>query len=254
MASGRHSKEGLEFEMSSTAPTQQIETPNSLHNVFSRPPLGIENGIHFFSEMKNDEYSYANEKLISEPRLIEFIPKRKYELALEVGAGNGRCAEPLSSICEHLIALESSREGLNQLISRKLGNVTPVLSYELQLPFLSNTFDLVASITVIEHIPPDKSIEFLTEHYRVLKHKGLFLIRNDAWAYGFYERHIGFKNRDADPTHINMITPRSLQKQLEQVGFKVIDSAYFPFYRATKLKLPLMDILATKGNFLCIKT
>ena len=48
-----------------------------------------------------------------------------------------------------------------------------------------------------------------------------------------------------------MITPRKLKSILIKLGFDVIDEAYFPYYRHTKLKLPLMDIFSTKGNFVC---
>lgn len=152
-----------------------------------------------------------------------------------------------------MVVLESSRDGLNQLIKRGLNNVIPVLSFDIELPFKTAIFDLVASITVIEHIPAALSMKFLTEQYRVLRSRGNFIIRNDAWAYGLYERYIGFKNRSADPTHVNMITPAALKKQLQQVGFEIMTEAYFPFYRYTKFNLPLMNIFATKGNFLCRK-
>ncbi len=50
---------------------------------------------------------------------------------------------------------------------------------------------------------------------------GIFLVRNDAWAYRIYERFIGFSGRKADPTHINMITPRRLKRQLIDIGLEV---------------------------------
>ena len=53
--------------------------------------------------------------------------------------------------------------------------------------------------------------------------------------------------------HMLMITPRRLKKILEKIGFQVLNEAYFPFYRITKIKLPLMDIFSTKGNFVCKK-
>jgi SAM-dependent methyltransferase len=232
-----------------------VSKKHNILNIFSKKPREIEDGIYVFSEMQKKEYSWEDgcSNQLEEPHLVEFFAGQKYNLALEVGAGNGRCAAPLSRVCDDLVVLESSRDGLNQLIKRGLGNTIPVLSFDSELPFKSDTFDLVASITVIEHIPSDSSIGFLEEHFRVLRPGGHFIIRNDAWAYGIYERYIGFKNRSADPTHINMITPAALKKQLRQVGFEIISEAYFPFYRYTKLNLPLMDIFATKGNFLCRK-
>lgn len=227
----------------------------NIHSIISKDPIGFEDGIYVFSEMEKNEYPWddCDSKLLEEPHLIEFLKNRPYSLALEVGAGNGRCSAPLSKICTDLVVLESSRNGLNQLLKRRLSNITPVLSYDKQLPFNSGVFDLVVSITVIEHIPKNNSLDFLKEHFRVLKPGGVFMIRNDAWAYGLYEKYVGFKNRSFDPTHINMMTPLTLKKQLKEVGFQIISEAYFPFYRYTKFKLPLMNIFATKGNFLCRK-
>jgi len=220
---------------------------------FSHPPI-IDGPIFFFSEMENNEYVWnAEDLLLEEPRLTEFFPSDHYHLGLEVGAGNGRCTAPLSRICDTLVALESSRKGICQLLSRRLQNIVPVLSYDLMLPFNSNIFDFVASVTVIEHIPAANSKAFLEEHFRVLRPGGIFLIRNDAWAYGVYEKFIGYRGRDADPSHINMITPRRLKAQLLDIGFEIISEAYFPFYRYTKRKLPLFDLFATKGNFICRK-
>ena len=228
---------------------------HNIQNIFNKKPQRIEDGIYVFSEMQKNEYSWKDgcSNQLEEPHLVEFFAGQEYNLALEVGAGNGRCAAPLSRVCDHLVVLESSRDGLNYLIKRDLGNTIPVLSFDIDLPFKSDIFNLVASITVIEHIPSDSSMRFLEEHFRVLRPAGHFIISNDAWAYGIYERYIGFKKKSADTTHINIITPAALKKQLLQVGFEIISEAYFPFYRYTKLNLPLMDIFATKGLFSCRK-
>ena len=229
-------------------------------DIFSKKPKKTNDGFLYISERPNNHYDWSKEKeiVLVEKILIEFLDKKNFLLALDSGSGNGRCTEPLSKICNKIIALDSSYEGLRQLKMRNLKNVYPLVSAESKLPFKDNIFDLISCITVIEHIPPDDAINFLKEHFRVLKPGGRFIIRNDAWAYGIYEKFIGFKSLDGqrkppDPTHINMITPRKLQKQLEDIGFTVINKSYFPFYRYKLNNFPLADIFATKGNFVCIK-
>ncbi|HHH50511.1 MAG TPA: class I SAM-dependent methyltransferase [Saprospiraceae bacterium] len=228
--------------------------PNRI-DVFSRLPCEISDDVYVFSSMDGDHDYWASETehLHIDDRITEFLPDHRYELALEVGAGNGRSTVPLSKLSGKLYALESSKIGIDRLKSRGLSNVINVLSYDIKLPFKDNMFDLVASVTVIEHIPANFAIEFLSEHYRVLKPGGILLIRNDAWFYGVLERWGYFDKENPDPTHINMITPKKLQKQLESLGFIIEAKAYFPFYRFIKGKLPLMDVLATKGNFICRK-
>lgn len=228
--------------------------------IFSKKPKILDEGFLYISERPNTHYDWVKEKeiVLVENILLEFLEKNNYLLALDSGAGNGRCTEPLSKVCKKLIALDSSFEGLKQLKKRNLTNVYPLVSAETTLPFKDNVFDLISCITVIEHIPPEDGINFLKEHFRVLKPGGSFIIRNDAWAYGIFEKFIGFKTfdgkkRPADPTHINMITPRKLQKQLEDIGFIVRNKAYFPFYRYNLNNIPFADIFATKGNFVCTK-
>ena len=229
-------------------------------DIFSVKPNITSEGLFYISERPDQHYDWTKEKdfLLVENRLVEFLDEKSYKLALDSGCGNGRCTEPLSKYCENLIALDSSKEGLNQLQKRSINNVYPVCSAEKKLPFYDNTFDLISNITVIEHISKDDAKDFLKDHFRVLKPGGKFLIRNDAWAYGIYERYIGFKKKDGtrkevDPTHINMITPKELKKQLINIGFEILCVAYFPFYRYGINRIPFADIFATKGNFFCRK-
>ena len=193
---------------------------------------------------KNENYNFEIEDY-----LLEFLENR-YGITLEVGAGIGRCTEPLSTISEHIVALEPSLHALKYLKKRNIKNISYVANNDFKLPFKNNSFDLVANITVIEHIPSEYCEQFLLEMKRVLKGSGTLIIRNDAWLYGILE-HSGYFDKDPDPTHINMITPRKLKGTLKKLGFNVVGEAYFPYYRYTKIKLPLMDIFSTKGNFVC---
>lgn len=222
------------------------------HGCFRTPPKILDNGVRFFSETpETEDYWLSEEKFLpADFSILDFLSDASYGLGLEIGAGDGRCTEAVASVTEKLFAQECSATGVERLLQRKLENVVPVLSYGFDLPFHSELFDVVVSITVIEHIPPEESLRFLKEHYRVLKPGGILVIRNDAWLYRVLER-IGYYDKKPDPTHVNMITPRKLRRQLEGVGFEVINAAYFPYHRFTKLRLPMMDVLATKGNFVC---
>lgn len=220
-------------------------------NFFKAPPKKIENGILHFQDGQSQEAYLPKEKLSTAPEILEFIPNERLELGLEVGAGDGRCTEQFASVIGKLFAQEISEQRLRQLVSRRLSNVVPVLSDGFDLPFVDHLFDFVASVTVIEHIEPAQSFHFLKEHHRVLKPGGILLIRNDALLYRILERS-GYFKRQPDPTHINMVTPRSLRRQLQQVGFSIEQEAYFPYHRFAKAKrFPMIDIFSTKGNFVC---
>ena len=224
-------------------------------NLFSKEVVTVDKGVFIFNQMQENDDYWNNEKkhLLTDNSILKHVPEKKFLLGLEVGAGNGRVTEPLSTICDQLIALESSEKGIKALRKRKLRNVTPVLSFDVELPFKNDVFDFVASVTVIEHIPKEKCFDFLREHYRVLKPGGAFFIRNDAWMYGVLEKLGYFDKEQPDPTHVNMITPRKLQRILKKVGFTIEEANYLPFSRFVNLNLPLMDIFSTKGNFYCRK-
>jgi len=201
---------------------------------------------------------YKDDKNINlvEPYLLKFL-KPFYKTVLDLGCGEGRSSEPLAKISGMLYCTDPSLPGLKLLKKRKenksLENIILLLSISESLPFPDGYFDLVASITVIEHI--SNPIPMLKEVRRVLRSNGEFLIRNDAKMYGILERLRicrGKWGRRPDATHINMITPAKLRKLLESQGFKIIDKAYFPFVRYSKmLNLDLLSAFATKGQFLC---
>lgn len=224
---------------------------NDIKELLNNDKYTIEDDVVIFGTFKGDEDYWNNENyhLDTEDYLLEFLDN-KYNLTLEVGAGIGRCTEPLSTISNHIVAIEPSLQALKYLKKRNLQNITYVANNSFTLPFKDNSFDLIANITVIEHIPKEYCEEFILEMKRVLKEDGTFIIRNDAWLYGKLE-HLGYFDKEPDSTHINMITPRKLKSILIKLGFDVIDEAYFPYHRHTKIRLPLMDIFSTKGNFVC---
>lgn len=92
---------------------------------------------------------------------------------LEVGCGEGRGAELLIPQVKSFTAIDKIREAIEKLAQKFpqgkfiSGNLPP-------LPFADNTYDVVISFQVIEHIQDDKL--FLSEIHRVLKPGGVALI------------------------------------------------------------------------------
>jgi ubiquinone/menaquinone biosynthesis C-methylase UbiE len=99
---------------------------------------------------------------------------------LDVGAGTGRLARtllPLSPINGLVVNVEPSRKMLS--IGRRItqaDHMPWVRAFAVPLPFSSNTFDIVASLEMLEFTPdPQKT---LTELVRVLQPGGWLLISN----------------------------------------------------------------------------
>ncbi|OGM26996.1 hypothetical protein A2627_02405 [Candidatus Woesebacteria bacterium RIFCSPHIGHO2_01_FULL_39_28] len=88
-----------------------------------------------------------------------------------------------------------------------------------RLPFNNASFDLVTSISVIEHLTLRQVYGFLKEVKRILKPKGvIFLITpNFATPIRFFQGDKWFGY--SDPTHITFYTPKSAALLLKSYGF-----------------------------------
>lgn len=77
-------------------------------------------------------------------------------------------------------------------------------------PYPDNTFDLIISLAVIEHLA--NPIKALAECRRVLSHGGILYVTTPNWKMD----HLNFYN---DYTHISPFTPTSLTSAFQDVGF-----------------------------------
>ena len=195
--------------------------------------------------------------------LEEFIPKnKKYKNILDLGCGDGRGTVAISHLGAKIFCLDTSFNLLKILKLRNLPNIIPINGDGKKLPFPDNYFDLIISISTVEHINYKDLSYVFDEVCRVLKKDGLFLVRNDAWFYGVLEklRILPGKKKfttKPDLTHINMMTPWKFKKALKNSNLKIIQEDYFPFYRYQKnikrLFFPkfLVSIFATHANLIC---
>lgn len=123
----------------------------------------------------------ASDKIISDNPIHQRLLKAYYVAQpyisgqlLEVGCGEGRGIELLSPLCEQYMAIDKITDVIERL-SQSYKNVT--FRQAIVPPFegiASNTFDVVVSFQVIEHIKDD--VHFLKEIFRVLKPGGKALI------------------------------------------------------------------------------
>ena len=112
----------------------------------------------------------------------DLLPKKQYVKILELGCGIGYYSAFLSKISTEVTAtdleiIDSSTHSPGLQITRdflsalNIKNVTVIHASAEELPFEDNTFDLVFSSHVIEHVPdPNKAV---LEINRVLKQGGI---------------------------------------------------------------------------------
>ncbi|WP_158413910.1 class I SAM-dependent methyltransferase [Halorubrum sp. CGM5_25_10-8B] len=151
---------------------------------------------------------------------VRFLPYDNLGHCLDVGCGNGRISENIYERCDELVSIEVDPQRLREAATKHLGSFC--LADGCHLPFEDNTFDTVISYTVIEHIPESNNYQFLSEIKRVLKNQGIAYLVNDSLMYRILRKsRLLYPTRGPDPTHVNMVRPRTLVHRLQQVGFEI---------------------------------
>ena len=135
-------------------------------------------------------------------------------VALDVGCGSGQTMVWLRELFPRwrFVGLDVASEGL--AAARGLGQDVMKAS-ALSLPLPSRSVDLVVTFDVLQHLPhPDGDSEALVEMRRVLRERGLLLIRTNAQAVPYTE--------DDPAAMFRKYEPAELQRKLEGAGFDVI--------------------------------
>jgi SAM-dependent methyltransferase len=96
---------------------------------------------------------------------------------LEIGCGTGFGAAHLSQFTSKTVATDIWEEGISHCQAKyKQDNLVFTLADGTKLPFEADSFDVVVSFHVIEHIEPESVLNYLSEIKRVLRRGGVFLV------------------------------------------------------------------------------
>ena len=137
---------------------------------------------------------------------------------LEIGSGRGTLLAELRSRELEVIGLETSEERINEAHVRYPG--LPIWQTTgTTLPFPDESFDLVVSFDVFEHIPDSDA--HLSEVRRVLTRSGWYLLQTpNKWTNTVFEtiRWRSFTRWRAD--HCSLHTYGQLARRLKKHGFE----------------------------------
>ncbi len=135
---------------------------------------------------------------------------------LELGPGPGAATQWLQPRVRHVVAVESDEAAAGRLSERFDGtNVEVVVGDATQLEFPTDSFDSVASFTMLHHVPTFLGQQLLLqEAFRVLKPGGTFLGSDSLASNGLHHFHEG--------DDYNPVDPASFLVRLQAVGFSQI--------------------------------
>lgn len=166
----------------------------------------------FYDQKYFEERNYLDPKIAS---AVENLANEHHaKKILDVGCGTGK-------LVMYLNKLGFNAKGCDPYI-RGRKSKTLIRASATKLPFGKKTFDLITSISVIEHLTKSEVRQFLSEAKRVLKNRGnIFLVTPNylsIWRVILGKKWFGY----SDPTHVNFYTPSSLSKLLKKNGLKNI--------------------------------
>lgn len=152
---------------------------------------------------------------------FELIKKFPKEIKiLDLGCGLGEFSSILKNEDFEVFCADGSKKYV-EMIKKKRFNAS-YFDFNEKFPFKSESFDLVISLEVIEHI--EKAEEFLSEINRILKPNGYFLVSTPNIAYfGLRLKSLlGFPLPD-EGYHFRFFTFKSLKKLLIKNKFKLVN-------------------------------
>jgi SAM-dependent methyltransferase len=95
---------------------------------------------------------------------------------LDIGCGTGYGIPELSTKAYDTVGIDIQREAVRDCHLEYSAKSSFSVASGDNLPFKNDSFDLVVSFQVIEHIHPDAVLNYLKEIKRVMKHDGILIV------------------------------------------------------------------------------
>lgn len=193
------------------------------------------------------EYEHAAEEMA----IARILKGKHFKKAVDVGGGYGRLSVFLTNFADEVTLAEPSQQQLD--IAKDYLKDKPKVKQQLaqaeDLPFKDESVDLVMVVRVLHHLPDP--MPAFSEIYRVLKKDGYFLLEfaNNAHFKNRLKYAAKMQNIPIEPVDIRSLAnqredeipfvnhnPKTVKKQLAQVGFKVEDTLSASNFRSTTFK------------------
>ncbi|MDE2588415.1 MAG: class I SAM-dependent methyltransferase, partial [Patescibacteria group bacterium] len=156
--------------------------------------------------------------------LLNLVTLNSSMVLLDVATGAGHTAVKFAPYVKHVTAIDITPEMIDRAqelaASKNIKNITPVLMDAESLRFSDNSFDVVSCRFAPHHFGSVK--KFLSEIYRVLKPKGVFVLE-DTISPLDKEQDIFINkiNKIRDPTHIRSYNQSEWTEMIESSGLQI---------------------------------
>jgi SAM-dependent methyltransferase len=141
----------------------------------------------------------------------------------DIGCGDGALAASLSAAGYGVAGVEPGTEAITAARSR-----APHLEFHQagaeQLPFASGSFDLVATVNALHHVPPPLMQQAIAEAARVLRPGGSFVIIEPSVTGSFFEALRPIE----DETEIRLLAQRALDEVVASGKWNTLRSFTYP--------------------------
>lgn len=135
--------------------------------------------FHYLARAEEEFWWFRGMRRILFTLLDPLVRGRRIEWVLEAGCGTGHFARELERRYRwRVVPVDLAAEGL--AYGRSLGVQRLVQADIAQLPFPADAFDAVFSLDVLVHVPAGAEARPLAELVRVLKPRGLLVLRTAA--------------------------------------------------------------------------
>jgi ubiquinone/menaquinone biosynthesis C-methylase UbiE len=150
---------------------------------------------------------------------------RPGQQVLEVGCGRGDALAALAARGGACTGTEPSQEMID--LCRQYEGIDFRIGTAEQLAFPPESFDLVFSMQVLEHLHPDDVPLHFTEAFRVLRHGGIVAVETPNRRTGPQDISRGF-SRTADGLHLKEWTVAELIRTMRAAGFARVGGLLVP--------------------------
>ena len=229
-------------------------TPESRWDVFEKAYTKLYHELPWLNEYTDTENQITAEKEYK--KWVRAIGK-KPKLIYEIGTGKGKMIQYLDSIGYSCKGTEITKERGEKFLSGsktvQLGNTDGIHLDQFEE---KNSYDIVLSNQVIEHLHPDDKLAHFKGVKAILKEGGYYIFSTPHLLTGPHDVSRVFEKEVAEGMHLKEYSFSELTTIAKEAGFKKISLAVnLPFMNQLYFKIFLLSekILLQSNNLLIRK-